>query len=360
MIYGEIRRIVMQPTSLCNLNCSYCYLAHRQENKRMSVSVSDAVANSVGDTAGNIRITWHGGEPLSCGSVYFKELLLPFESLRVSGKVSHSIQTNGTLINDEWCLLFKKYNIQVGVSLDGPKWANHKRVSWNNRESYANVIKGINFLKKHEVPFSVICVVGEHSLNQAGELYDFFTKLGCYEVGFNFEEKIGINNTIPSDSQYKVKKFWEELFVAWKKNPVIEVREFSDILNWMSIISEEAINKPTPGFLDLFPSVSYSGDVVLLSPEFLDAKSEYYNNFVVGNVLSKSLISILFDGEKAKYVSDFNKGLEKCLQLCEYSEHCMGGQASSKFFELGSTNGTETTYCRNSEQFLIEAVLTVI
>lgn len=207
---------------------------------------------------------------------------------------------------------------------------------------------------------AVICVVGEHSLNQAGELYDFFTKLGCYEVGFNFEEKIGINNTIPSDSQYKVKKFWEELFVAWKKNPVIEVREFSDILNWMSIISEEAINKPTPGFLDLFPSVSYSGDVVLLSPEFLDAKSEYYNNFVVGNVLSKSLISILFDGEKAKYVSDFNKGLEKCLQLCEYSEHCMGGQASSKFFELGSTNGTETTYCRNSEQFLIEAVLTVI
>lgn len=354
-----IKRIVMQPTSLCNLNCKYCYLAHRNKNQIMNLSISEAVAKSIEDQKDNVCITWHGGEPLSCGIDHFKSLLLPFESLRTSGYLTHSIQTNATLINDDWCSLFKEYSINVGVSIDGPEWANYKRVNWSSKESYLQIMRGIDFLKNHQIPFTTICVVGEVGLERAPDLYEFFCKLGCFEVGFNLEEKVGIYTFSVSDNYKLVKKFWSRLFLEWRKNPIILVREFSRALTWMETVSENF----RPAIVheqDLFPSISYDGNVVLLSPEFLDAKSEHYGDFIAGNVLQQSLVSILDSGEELEYVRDFRKGVEKCAQVCEYSEYCMGGQASNKFFELGSTNGTETTHCRNVEQRLVDAVLSAV
>lgn len=355
---GLIKRIVMQPTSLCNLDCTYCYLAHRKENNKMSLLVSEAVAKSIEDEKGNTRITWHGGEPLSCGIRHFRTLLIPFESQRIAGRVTHSIQTNATLINDEWCSLFKEHAIHVGVSIDGPQWANYKRVTWGSKESYSHVMRGISFLKKHQIPFTVICVVGDWSLNRARELYEFFCELGCFEVGFNIEEKVGIHDFLASDSGELVKGFWEELFIAWRGNPIIQVREFSRILSWMETVSES--KESAIYHQDLFPSVAHDGNVVLLSPELLDARSKHYNNFVVSNVLRQSLSFILASGEEFEYVRDFRRGVEKCAHVCEYSEYCMGGQASNKFFELGSTDGTETIYCRNAEQRLVDAILSVV
>ncbi len=353
-----IKRIVMQPTSLCNLDCSYCYLAHRNENKKMSSIVSEAVAKSIEEEGGNVQITWHGGEPLSCGIKHFRNLLSPFETLRVIGRIRHSVQTNATLINDEWCALFKEYAIHVGVSIDGPRWANLKRVNWSSKESYPHIMRGIDFLKKHQIPFTVICVVGDWSLIHAHKLYEFFSELGCFEVGFNIEEKGGIHNSSAPDNSELVKNFWKELFLSWRENPKISVREFSRVLAWMETVSED--KQSVINSQDLFPSVAHDGSVVLLSPELLDARSEHYNNFVAGNVLRQSLHSILSVGEELEYVRDFRKGVAKCAQVCEYSDYCMGGQASNKFFELGSTNGTETIYCRNTEQRLVDAVLSVV
>lgn len=359
---GEIgQRIVMQPTSLCNLNCTYCYLAHRMENNKMSLRVAEAVARSIECEEEAFRITWHGGEPLSCGLAYFKDLLKPFDSLRLEGRVSHSIQTNATLINDEWCALFKEQSIHVGVSIDGPRWANRKRIHWNSKESYSHIMRGINFLKKHEIQFTAICVISEEGLGNATELYDFFCNLGCFEVGFNFEEKSGINNSSGSDNGCKVKRFWGELFLAWKENPIVAIRELQSVLSWMeAVVENETTGSASIQYQDLFPSIAHDGSVVLLSPEFLDVHSEYYNDFKAGNVLNQTLSSILSSGEELKYVADFRVGVEKCLKVCDYSEYCIGGQASNKFFELGSTNGTETTYCRNAKQYLVDGVLSAI
>lgn len=358
MTNGLIKRIVLQPTSLCNLDCSYCYLAHRKENRKMSLGIAETVAKSVEKQKGHVAITWHGGEPLSCGISHFRNLLIPFESLRTLGRVSHSIQTNATLINDEWCGLFKDYSIHVSISIDGPQWANRMRVNWSAKESYSSIMLGINFLKKHQIPFTVICVVGDWSLLMARELYEFFCDLGCFEVGFNIEEKAGVHDSSAPDNGGLVKKFWEELFIAWRENPKISIREFSRVLSWMDTVSED--DQSVVHQQDLFPSVSHDGTVVLLSPELLDARSEHYDDFVAGNVLHQSLRSILSAGEDLEYVRDFRKGVAKCAQVCEYSEYCMGGQASNKFFELGSTNGTETIYCRNAEQRLVDAVLSVV
>ena len=96
----QLNTLVVQPTSLCNLNCTYCYLPNRDENLVMPISTAHRIADEL--TALNlehtVNILWHSGEPLICGVKKFIELLKPFESLRKQKKIRHSIQTNGTLI----------------------------------------------------------------------------------------------------------------------------------------------------------------------------------------------------------------------------------------------------------------------
>src|SRR6185369_16635566 len=98
--------VVMQPTTLCNLDCSYCYLPFRSQDKRMPVEVAAAVAESVGSfaRAGRFSVVWHGGEPLATGRDHFAALLAPFD-----GAIEHHVQTNATLIDDAWCEFFAEH-----------------------------------------------------------------------------------------------------------------------------------------------------------------------------------------------------------------------------------------------------------
>jgi uncharacterized protein len=90
--------IVLQPTSLCPLACTYCYLPERDLKQEMSVSTAHSIAPSW-SSSGPIEIVWHGGEPLAIGRTKFTELLEPFEPLRLAGRIQHKVQTGRTLIS---------------------------------------------------------------------------------------------------------------------------------------------------------------------------------------------------------------------------------------------------------------------
>jgi uncharacterized protein len=109
----------------------------------------------------------------------------------------------------------------------------------------------------------------------------------------------------------------------------------------------------------LYPTVSWQGDVVLLSPEFLGMESERYQNFVVGNLYQEALPRILQRAKDTRYVRDFIQGREQCRDSCPYYNLCRGGFASNKYFELGTTAGTETESCRNSRKYLQEALVSL-
>jgi len=350
--------LVLQPTSLCNLDCTYCYLPNRDKNLRMGVEVTQAIAKNIASFP-KMRITWHGGEPLACGLDHFEKLIKPFISLEEEGKVKHSIQTNATLINDDWCQFFLKHQFVVGVSIDGPQYLNRNRIDWNGKESYLRVIKGIECLKRNGLDFPIIAVVSDESLDKAKEMYRFFCDIGCKSLGINVEEKecVNIHRDICDDT--KVKMFWAELFNEWKINPVIDIREITKALVWMNIISKQGV-PITSYYRDIFPTVGYNGDVVLLSPELLGGKHPVYHNFVVGNILKESLEDIIIKGKETWYVTDFIEGVKKCEEECSYFSLCQGGYASNKYYENGSMNTTETVSCRNMEQRLLEGFMGVL
>jgi uncharacterized protein len=362
MTYFVLEKLVMQSTSLCNMNCRYCYVYSRNKALFMSPQVADKVAHDISDLREPLKIFWHAGEPLTCGLDHLGRLLRPFRALQQSGMVRHALQTNATLITRDWCDFFVSNNIDVGVSIDGPRVANHNRVDWAGRATYDAAMAGIECLESRNIQFSTVCVVDRDSLSKATELYDFFCELGCYSVGFNIEEQEGANGSNVDDDE-AVLAFWRDLFAAWRENPAIRVREFEWTLGWMNELCKSDTTPDTTmcqveqASCDIFPSVAYDGNVVLLSPGFVGAKALRYNNFVVGNALSESLLNIVARCGEVDYIKEYVEGVDKCRHECEHFQFCGGGQASNKFFELGSTGGTETAFCRNAKKRLVSAVV---
>src|SRR5688572_19475467 len=97
--------IVVQPTTFCNLNCRYCYLPNRHKQLLMDIEVAKALADQISswELIRPVCLIWHGGEPLATGMNYFESLIQPFRTLMEAGRVIHEIQTNATLITNEWC-----------------------------------------------------------------------------------------------------------------------------------------------------------------------------------------------------------------------------------------------------------------
>jgi hypothetical protein len=182
--------VVLQPTSLCNLDCAYCYLPNRDQNRRMSRAVAQAVASfltALPRTPRPFKVLWHWGEPLAAGIGHIETLFEPFAELERGCRVVHRLQTNGTLIDERWCAFFQSHPLSVGVSLDGPAWANREGVDRRGAASFDRIVHGISALKCARIPFGVLAVVGEEALERGADLYRFFALVGCERLDINTE-----------------------------------------------------------------------------------------------------------------------------------------------------------------------------
>jgi uncharacterized protein len=306
-----------------------------------------------------VEILWHGGEPLACGYEHFQRLVAPLAELQKSGRIKHSLQTNATLLNERWCDFFKEHNMNVSLSLDGPTWASKNRVDWQGREAYSRILRGIDVIKKAGLPLQIIAVFPQTALGQAVAIYQFFAELGCTRLGINLEDQIGTNENVVFGTKSEAGHFWTELYQAWQANPVISIREFEYFHIWWEHLGRPDKHRFRRGnrlSVNLYPTIGWQGDVFFLSPEFNGAKSDAYHNFVVGNLNRHSLLELAEQAKDIGYVKDFLEGKKMCKQSCSFYSFCLGGYASQKFFELGTPAATETNFCRNSRQELVNAV----
>jgi uncharacterized protein len=349
--------VVLQPTTLCNLNCRYCYLPERENRFVMSAEIAAALARDFSQRDRAVNLLWHGGEPLATGVVQMEALLLPFEQLRQDGLVAHSLQTNGTLINRGWLDLLRRFDFSVGVSIDGPSECNNDRITWSGKPTSESILRGIDLLRSEGIRFGVIIVVSHRNVHRAREVYNFAADLGCRSIGINIEEAEGLNrnNGLKGDA---VSKFWTELLEAWLDRPTIQVREFRQALGWSRGVLEGHPAALGLRRRELYPTVAWQGDVVMLSPEFIGTHPEERRQFVVGNVLATPLSAICKQAkEHALYVRAFLRGVQRCERSCSYFSYCRGGTASNKYFETGSVDATVTNFCTNNKQRLMEVVL---
>lgn len=346
--------VVMQPTTLCNLDCSYCYLPFRAADRRMPIEVAEAVAASVEPWArtGRFSVVWHGGEPLATGREHLAALFAPF-----GPAVEHHIQTNATLIDDRWCEFFTEHQVRVSVSVDGPEARNAERVQRGGKPVYDRIMRGVEALRRHGIPFSALCVVGDPRPGLAGELYTYFLGLGCEVLGINVEELEGVNTRANGHAAADVRAFWAELITAWRADPRIHLREIEWSLRYAGAVLDGTADELLPRQLDPIPTIAHDGSVVLLSPELAGFDDPRYGDFTSGNVLARPLGEILAEATATPWIAEFVRGVEECRARCPYFGFCGGAHAANRYFEHGRFDTTETDHCRNSKIRLLEGVL---
>lgn len=348
--------VIMQPETLCNLDCTYCYLPFRHERNTMTLAVAEAVAASVRPWAasGTVEVCWHGGEPLATGRVQLGRLMDAFAGI----DVKHVVQTNATLIDEAWCEFFAERDVHVGVSIDGPPADNASRIDRRRMPTQAKALRGIELLRAHGHEIHAIAVVSNPTPERARRLYAFAVECGIAHLGVNIEEQEGVNVATNAHSQVVVTDFWTTLAASWREKPTVRVRELERAFSYAgAVLRRDNATHRDGALFDPLPTVGYDGSVTLISPELAGFNSNR-GTFSSGNVLQNTLNEIIEQSTtEDSWVAEFSQGVKACQLTCQYFDFCGGGHPANRYFEHGRMDGTTTNYCRNSKISLLEGVL---
>lgn len=315
-----------------------------------------------------IGVVWHAGEPLVVPPTFYEQAFRVVEGSRHGRRVTHAIQTNGTLITGEWCDLFRAHDVQIGVSLDGPASIHDRhRLTRRGRGTHDRVMRGIELLQRHEIPFHVIAVLTRDALECPDEIYEFFRAQGIRQIGFNVEEMEGVHAVSSlcrdrNDSDLAYRRFMSRLYALVRGDSAgIVIREFERAR--AAIVGDggkrgrpaTAINHQASPFEIV--SVDCDGNVSTFSPELLGQKNSRYADFIFGNVARDAFCDVSAAPAFKAVLDDVAAGVAMCRRRCEYFGVCGGGAPANKYFENGSFESTETMYCRYSIQVPIDIVL---
>lgn len=347
----------------CNLACSYCYLTHSNRIYTISPAVVERVAQYIRNEKRTVRVLLHGGEPMLGSLEETKQILAPLLECHRNNQIKFSIQTNGTLITQAWCEFFREFDFAVGVSLDGPRSANKQRVDHAGKEAYDKILSGISLLRANNLKFHIISVINKIGLGRAEELYYFFRdEIRPTTWCINLEEVEGVNmGTDQYNSDYAVTySFWYRLFEVWYNDEPrkrMPIRELNSVINY---IDRVLAGIPPQSTYYMYTTVDFQGNVYVYDPELAGITAPQYNNFVVGNILSKPLSEILDQVSEHKYVQEYRSGVHKCRATCSTFEFCQSRAVLSNKFVQSSIDGTETPHCRMIKKELLSAVSNAI
>jgi uncharacterized protein len=367
----KVRLLVLQPTPFCNIRCDYCYLPDRDSKKRMPLDVVEAATRNIieCDLLGpELCVVWHAGEPLVMPVEFYRAA---FERIAmiVGGRASviHSIQTNGMLISQQWCELFRDYNIRIGVSLDGPAFIHdrHRRTR-SGKGTHAQVMHGVELLQQNALPFHTISVVTRDTLNHADEFYGFFENAGISDIGINIDEKEGDNECSSlNGEEARFAAFMQRLLdLSLAPAARVHIRELdrahAHICREFGSYRLGGVTYPYNEQVMPFAitSVDCDGNFSTFSPELLGQRDARYQDYVFGNVLYDSLDSAFFQPGFVELYRQILEGIGLCARECQYYSLCGGGAPANKAYENEAFNSAATSYCRNVVQLPIRLMLT--
>jgi uncharacterized protein len=361
-----IQLLVVQPTPFCNIDCRYCYLPSRSSKAVVAHETLTNLFSQVFASAWvreGLSVVWHAGEPMVLPIAFYREAFALVERLRPPAvPVVHSFQTNGTLIDDDWCRFFVEAQIHLGVSIDGPKqFHDRNRLTRAGRGTFDRTIAGVRLLRRHGVPFHVISVLIPASMAAPRDMFDFYVAEGIEHVCFNIEESEGDHvsqSLCETDIETSYYRFLGEF---WRLSATVPgklkfVREIETALHQVIRPSEAVFyNQLVEPFA--ITSMDWAGNISTYSPELLGLKDARYDDFILGNINRDKLADLAGSPVLARMRAEIDAGVEKCRAQCEYFSVCGGGEPVNKLAENGTFASTETAYCRVTKMRATDLVL---
>lgn len=332
MVFDKMRslNLLIKPSSCnCNLRCKYCFYFDVAENRNnytfgnMSYETLENMVKNVFNTVTHeVTFMFQGGEPLLRGISFYNKLHEYIEKYNKDKiKVNFSVQTNGTLLNDKWINLFKKYNYLLGVSIDGTKDIHDIfRIDIRQKGTFDSILNNINKLRENNIDFNILTVINSEVSKNAKKIYDYY-KLN----NFKFLQFIPCLDPLSYDEKdfsltakdYGV--FLDELFNLWyedlKNNDYVSVRYFENLILILLGKNPEACDMM--GRCSVNVVVEADGSIYPCDFYVLD-------DYRIGNINSDKIVDIVFSEKALKFVRDSIKFPEKCSK-CKYLKICRTG-----------------------------------
>lgn len=369
VITGPIELVVIQATPFCNLDCSYCYLPDRDVKTTISDNTLEKILQRL-DESGllgeTVSFVWHAGEPMVAGMEFYERVFtLISRRMPARTRVRHCFQTNGVLINPAWCALIKKWDVSVGISVDGPDFIHDRyRQTRNGKGTHAAVMAGMATLKRENIGFHTISVLTDYALDYPDEMFHFFYGNEIRHCGFNIEEQERVNERTSLAGENTVerfRRFYKRFYELNRQHHYpLGVREFN---NTLKAIKGWDRNQPDQyaHSQELTPyrivSIDVNGDYSSYSPELLGENTDQYGRFYFGNVRTHSLAQAAATTRFKQVRTDIQKGVRLCRNSCKYYSVCGGGSPSNKYYENGRFDSTDTLFCTLQRKVLVDLLL---
>jgi uncharacterized protein len=323
--------------SRCNLSCQYCFYLHKGElYPKSTFRMSDEVLEAyIRQTIGAhqlpvVTFAWQGGEPTILGIDFFKKALdLQKKYCRPGMVIHNTIQTNGILLDDEWCEFFKKNHFLVGISIDGPQELHDAcRTDAAGKGSFDRVMQGLALLKKHKVEFNILCTVNAVNGDYPLEVYRFFRD----EVKAQFIQFIPVverdrksgTPTPLSVGPEQYGNFLIGVFDEWVKHDVgtIYVQHFDTALaNWYGEPHGICVFSPTCGSALV---IEHNGDIYSCD-HFVD------RDHLLGNILTESLTGLVNSEMQRQFGLSKRENLPNYCRKCPVLFACRGECIKNRF-----------------------------
>ncbi|MDR2466061.1 MAG: anaerobic sulfatase-maturation protein [Prevotellaceae bacterium] len=312
----------------CNLRCGYCYYldkkslypARKQYDMNCDTLEEFTRQYLRSQTVDEAVFAWHGGEPLLRDIAFYRKAL---EFQRIYGrgmKIANSIQTNGTMLTDEWCRFFRENDFLVGISIDGPERLHDVyRRSSGDRPTFARVLHGIELLKKHGVEYNAMGVVHSFNVDYPLEFYRFFK-----ETDSRFIQFAPVVETLPSGEltpQSVHPEKWGDFLIAvfdeWVRKDVGQffVQYFDSALaNWVGASPGVCIFAETCGHAG---AAEFNGDVY-------SCDHFVFPEYRLGNLHKQTLVEMMYSDAQLSFGAAKRDGLPRCCRSCKYLFACRG------------------------------------
>jgi len=329
-----LTNVLVKPTSAdCNLACGYCFYLEKSvlypdtRIHRMPDDVMDEMVRQLMQAGQpSVSFGWQGGEPTLMGVDFYRKAVAAQQKYGLPGQtVGNGFQTNGVLIDEEWCDLLREYNFLIGLSIDGPEHVHDKyRVTAGGRPSWQKVYDSAKLMLKSDVAVNSLVVVNDYSVLYAEEIYTFLR-----DAGFEFLQFIPCVETDPNDrtkvapfsvSPEQYGEFLCKIFDCWKKDfvdgrPRISVRFFDSVFHtYVGMAPPECTLLEECG---CYVVIEHNGDVYSCD-FFVEPK------WKLGNVMTDNLLEMLNSPRQKEFGRVKSQLPQKCVE-CKYLIHCRGG-----------------------------------
>lgn len=363
--------VMLKPAGAhCNLACKYCY--YLEKSKLYATSQRHLMTDEMlerftqeyieAQTMGHVLFTWHGGEPLMRSIDFYKKALTLQQKYARGRHIDNVIQTNGTLLTDEWCEFFAQNHWLVGISIDGPQqYHDHYRLTSAGKPSWERVMHGIRLLNKHHVEWNAMAVVNAYNADHPLEFYHFFKEHGCQYLQFTpIVERLTAHSdgrtlaSLADQTDIPVADFsvtaeqWGTflctIFDEWVRHDVgsIFVEIFDCTLaNWMGV---------APGICSYSTHCGHAG-VMEHNGDVYSCDHFVFPAYKLGNIRDHTLVEMLYGEQQQAFSRLKHASLPRQCKECDMEFACHGECPKNRFLHDRYGNPGLNYLCRGYYQY---------